>query len=93
MELLELYSAAPAKIADLAEQRLRKSPYFFLKSVSCEFNSGVLTLRGRVPHPQLKQFAESIVSRVDGVEKVVNRVEIFDPVVGSIVAREVCNVR
>jgi osmotically-inducible protein OsmY len=82
MELLELYSAAPAKIADLAEQRLRKSPYFFLKKLRCDFNDGVLTLRGHVPQAQLKPIAEQIVSRVEGVEKIVNRVEIFDPVAG-----------
>ncbi len=39
----------------------------------------MLTLRGHVPYRQLKQFAESIVSRVNGVEEVVNRVEVLDP--------------
>ncbi len=66
--------------AELAERRLRESPYFFLKGLTCRFDSGTLTLAGRVPYQQLKRFAEKIVSRVDGVREVVNRVEVFDPV-------------
>jgi BON domain-containing protein len=91
MKLLQLPTAAPGGIGDLAEQRLRESPYFFLKSLRCDFNAGVLTLRGRVPHRQLKRFAESIVSRVDGVEEIINRVEIFDPLVEPIAAPAVRN--
>jgi osmotically-inducible protein OsmY len=45
-----------------------------------------LTVRGHVPLGQLKQFAESIVSRVDGVIEVINRIEVVDPVRGSISA-------
>jgi osmotically-inducible protein OsmY len=92
MKILELSVAAPGKIGELAEQRLRQSPYFFLKNLRCDFNEGVLTLRGRVPHRQLKQFAESIVSRIEGVEQIVNRVEIFDPVAGPIAVPAARNV-
>ena len=73
------------KIADAAERRLRESPYFFLKSLRCQFEAGVLTLRGRVPYWQLRQFAESIVSRIDGVREVVNRIEVFDPSAARVV--------
>jgi osmotically-inducible protein OsmY len=68
-------------LSELAERKLRESPYFFLRTLRCYCEDGVLTLRGRVPYRQLRQFAESIVSRVDGVREVINRVEIFDPVV------------
>ena len=71
-------------VGELAQRRLRESPYFFLKSLSCYFDSGILTLRGQVPYRQLRQFAEDIVLRVDGVQQVVNRVEVFDPVCGLI---------
>ena len=73
-----------AGIAEIAQQRLRQSPYFFLKHLRCHFDSGVLTLGGRVPYRQLKQFAESIVSRVEGVEHVANHVEVIDPLVGPV---------
>jgi osmotically-inducible protein OsmY len=66
-------------IDQLAERRLRESPYFFLKRLSCRFDSGTLTLTGQVPHIKLKHFAEEIVARVDGVATVVNRVIVFDP--------------
>ncbi len=81
IEILPLSTpVAQSYVSELAERRLRESPYFFLRSLHCRFENGILTLQGRVPHGQLKQFAESIVSRVDGVQKVVNRVEVFDPV-------------
>lgn len=62
-----------------AERRLRESPYFFLKGLTCRFDSGLLTLRGTVPMWQLREFAESIVARVEGVQQVENQVEVFDP--------------
>jgi osmotically-inducible protein OsmY len=68
-----------AAIADQAERLLRESPYYYLKMIRCQCESGVLTLRGRVPLVSLREFAESIVSRAPGVERVVNRVEIYDP--------------
>jgi osmotically-inducible protein OsmY len=39
----------------------------------------VLTLQGRVPYRQLRQLAEAIVARVDGVELVANEVEVVEP--------------
>lgn len=81
--------SAPVAVDDigqLAERKLRESPYYFLKSLRCHFREGVLTIRGQVPNAQLRKFAESIVGRVAGVEEVVNRVEVIDPMQWSIVA-------
>jgi osmotically-inducible protein OsmY len=80
-----------AEIEQTAERLLRESPYFFLKNLSCRFEAGVVTLRGRVPYGQLKQFAESIVCRIDGVREVINRVEVFDPAHGQLTARAARN--
>lgn len=66
-------------ISRTAERRLRESPYYFLRTLHCRVDAGVLTLVGRVPYGQLKQFAEAIVLRVEGVRAVVNRVEVYDP--------------
>lgn len=66
-------------IVRAARRQLCESPYFFLKGVSCHVEGSVLTLGGRVPLAPLKEFAESIVLRVDGVHKVVNRIEVYDP--------------
>jgi len=82
---------APAGVAEIAERRLRESPYFFLKTINCTFHKGVLTLRGQVPYRQLMSIAEAIVSRVAGVEEVVNRVELCDAVAGPLSAPAVRN--
>jgi osmotically-inducible protein OsmY len=78
MKLLSAETSEEA-IDQLAQRRLRESPYFFLKSLECHFADGVLTLRGRVPYAPLKKFAETIVWRIDGVHDVVNRIEVQDP--------------
>jgi osmotically-inducible protein OsmY len=65
--------------AELAEEKLRASPYYFLKRVDCEFAEGVLTLHGCVPIAQLARCAETIVARVEGVEAVINCIEIGEP--------------
>lgn len=67
-----------SSIAESAERRLRESPYQFLKRVSCDFHEGVLTLRGRVPSFFLKQLAQAAVVGLEGVEEVVNRVEVVE---------------
>ena len=82
MAVLPFPSAKPAGIDELAERRLRESPYFYLKGLSCEFSMGVLTLRGCVPYEQLRRCAESIVARVDGVDEIVNEIEVMDPQLG-----------
>lgn len=68
-------------IRQSAQSRLGSSPYAPLRSVTCDFREGVLTLRGRVSSYYLKQLAQSLVARVAGVEVVVNNIE----VTGSIV--------
>jgi len=66
-------------ISQLAERKLRESPYYFLRGLRCHYREGVLTVRGQVPNAQLRKFAESIVGRIEGVEEVVNRVDVIDP--------------
>ncbi len=88
--ILQFENQAPAaSVSELAERRLHESPYFFLKRINCDFERGRLTLRGTVPMWQLKQIAESIVARVDGVRQVVNEVEVFDPMLMPVSGRAV----
>jgi len=79
MQILPDSTDRGVAIDKLAERRLRESPYFFLKRISCRFDSGKLTLSGQVPHFQLKHHAERIVARVEGVKTVDNQVIVFDP--------------
>jgi osmotically-inducible protein OsmY len=55
---------------------LHQSPYPELWHVTCEYHEGILTLRGHVSSFYMKQIAQTIVQHVEGVERVVNRVEV-----------------
>lgn len=68
------------KDAVLSEVRLRfeRSPYQELHGVNCDFQKGVLTLRGRVPSCFLKQIAQSTVFSIECVELIDNRLEVVD---------------
>jgi osmotically-inducible protein OsmY len=58
---------------------LGKCPYFSLRGVQCEFDEGVLILRGRVPSFYLKQVAQTLVRGVPGVERVANQLQVASP--------------
>ncbi|MGL4552830.1 MAG: BON domain-containing protein [Gemmataceae bacterium] len=73
-------SPRPASLVGVvegAETRLRSNSYLALKNVSCEFREGVLTLRGCLPSYYLKQMAQTAVARMDGVDRVVNEIEVI----------------
>jgi osmotically-inducible protein OsmY len=73
-----LATPAVSPIVQAVERRLRESSYYYLRSIRCFYESGVVTLRGRVPTFYLKQTVQSIVEKIDGVEQVVNLVDVFD---------------
>jgi osmotically-inducible protein OsmY len=66
-------------IEALVEARMRHSGYYELREVSCDFHEGVLTLRGCVTSYYLKQLAQSLVLRLEGVEELNNRLEVRTP--------------
>jgi hypothetical protein len=66
-------------IACKAIEQLRRSNYGALRNISCLASDGVLTLRGSLPTYYLKQMAQEIASRVEGVRHVVNRIEVRRP--------------
>ena len=68
------------QVAQAMEGLLRRSPYFELRSVSCECHEGVLTLQGRVPSYYLKQLAQALLSELPGVAQIDNRVEVVESV-------------
>lgn len=67
------------EIAEIAQAALRRSAYFELRTLSCDFAGGVLTLHGRVPTYYLKQLAQAAVVGVPGVVEIDNRVEVALP--------------
>ena len=66
----------PCGAAEAAEGRLRGNAYLALKNVTCEYRGGVLTLRGCLPTYYLKQMAQSVVARIDGVQRIINEIEV-----------------
>jgi osmotically-inducible protein OsmY len=69
--------ALPQHVLEGAESCLRSNSYLALKNVSCEYNEGVLTLRGCLPSYYLKQVAQTAVARVDGVQHIRNEIEVI----------------
>jgi osmotically-inducible protein OsmY len=59
-----------------AEQRLRESPYFALRTLRCDYHEGVLTVRGRVPSFYFRQMAVETLRRLKSVEQLVDRIEV-----------------
>jgi len=65
-------------VAELAESRLRSNSYLALKNVSCEYQQGRLILRGCLPTYYLKQLAQEVVARLDGVDQIVNQIDVLE---------------
>jgi osmotically-inducible protein OsmY len=63
-------------IEDLAEYRLRKSPYSPLAGIRCDYRDGLLTLVGVLPSQFLKQVAQEAVSGLVGVREVDNQIRV-----------------
>lgn len=64
--------------AEAAERLLGRSPYLPLRRLQCQFAGGVLAITGRLPSFYLKQVAHAVVARLDGVERVDDRIEIVE---------------
>ena len=68
-------------LADLAltrrvQETLRQSPYRRLHMVSAEVHSGVAVLAGRVPSFHIKQAACCLLSDLEGLSRIDNRLEV-----------------
>ena len=62
-----------------AVDRLRRSGDLALSDVSCDARDDVIYLRGRLPSYSLKQSAQAVATEVEGVRRVVNRIEVIAP--------------
>jgi osmotically-inducible protein OsmY len=63
-------------IRQAAERRLQASGYTVLRDVRCDFEGGVLRLRGRLPSQYLKQVAQAVVVDLEGVSTVENQITV-----------------
>jgi hypothetical protein len=55
---------------------LRSNPYLALKNVACDYQDGVVILRGCLPTYYLKQVAQEVVAHQQGVDRVENQIEV-----------------
>ena len=70
----------PASPQAVAERGLRSSRYSALKHVSCDYQGGVLVLRGCLPTYYLKQIAQEVVAHQLGqAGRLENRIEVVRP--------------
>lgn len=72
-------STQSSSILEVVQRRLRESSYYYLRTISCAFDDGVLTLRGRVPSFYLKQTVQAMAEKVEGVRQVINLVDVSYP--------------
>jgi TPR repeat protein len=61
-----------------AKERLHLAPYMSVRDVSCEYDDGVLILRGQVSTFFEKQLAQEAVAKLDGVQQVASQVEVVE---------------
>ena len=66
-------------LEDRVQRRFFQSPYLALRHVSVEVRQGVLTLSGQMPNFYLKQMAQAAAATVEGVESIINRIEVVEP--------------
>lgn len=74
-----LGQCADMEAIQAVESRLQESSYWHLRAVSCECIAGTLTIRGRVPTYYLKQIAQSVVRKIEGIKSVINLIEVVGP--------------
>jgi hypothetical protein len=65
-----------AAVVRRVQERLALSPYGVLGRVASSYHRGALRLRGSLPSHYLKQVAQELVSRIEGVHDVINQIEV-----------------
>ena len=65
-------------LSERVRRRLKQSPYYAVRRVNVEEGQGVLTLSGRLPNFYQKQMAQTAAAKVEGVTRIVNRIDVVD---------------
>ena len=67
---------AHASVLEMVYSRLRRTGHAEFRHVTCEQDSGTLWLRGQLSSYYLKQLAQESLRHMDGVDRIVNAVEV-----------------
>lgn len=62
-----------------AEERLWRSGYLALRDIACVARDDEVYLHGRLPSYYLKQVAQEIVAGVEGVRRLINKIDVSRP--------------
>ncbi len=62
---------------DSAEKILRQSSYDEIRCLKCGFRDGVLTISGQLPRFYLQQVVLTALQRIEGVDRIDNRIEVI----------------
>lgn len=77
---MEPGSPAEARIQREVRHELLMLPYFgVFDNIEYQVNGGTVTLLGDVTRPTLKSDAENVVKHIEGVQHVVNKIEVLPP--------------
>lgn len=68
---------ADHQLQSCIEDALRDSGYSALRSIAVRVHEGMVLLDGKVTTYYLKQFAQSLVLQIDGVQQLHNRIEVI----------------
>jgi hyperosmotically inducible periplasmic protein len=69
-----------AKIKKEVRHELVMLPYYSIfDNLAFQVNDGTVTLLGQTVNPALKSDAEAVVKRIEGVQKVINNIEVLPP--------------
>ena len=69
--------ADTSKCTELAENLLHHSHHLALREIWCEMEGESLVLHGCLPSYFLKQMAQSTVAQAEGVQHIVNDIEVI----------------
>ena len=69
MDNVTLVPVPPASQKEMVERCLRSNSYLALSNISCDSLNGVVVLRGCLPTYYLKQVAQEVVFRLEGVDQ------------------------
>ena len=73
-------SVDDARIKKEVRHELLMLPYYSLfDNLAFSVNDGTVTLMGQVVTPSLKSDAEGVVKRIEGVQSVINNIEVLPP--------------
>ena len=68
----------PPPLLHRIDNALRESPHLQGRHVLVENNDGIVTLRGTVESYYQKQMAQEVLRTIDGIEKILNKLEVVN---------------